>query len=794
MRLHKDLQISHLMVDSRKLISYPGATFFAIEGEQSDGHRFLDECYEKGIRQFVVEKDTQLPNDTNVLKVENSLKALQQIASAHRSTFFYPVIGITGSNAKTIVKEWLATFLENRYHVVKSPKSFNSQLGVPLSVWQMNDNQNLGIFEAGISQVGEMANLEKIIKPDIGIFTNIGSAHDAGFSSQAEKIQEKIKLFKSAKAIIYCRDHEEIHEQLSSIKRTQLISWTLGNSPATIRATIHAYSLKVIYQHKEYFFNTRFDNRIAIENLMHCIAASLVLGFSQHDIQSGIEHIKDVQMRLELKHGINGCYLVDDSYNNDLLGLEIALDFVNQQNQRAKKTIVLSDILQTGKDSTQLYFEVNELLKSKSFDRLVGIGPEISAHAKLFDLECTFYDSTDDFLEKTPSFEKEMVLVKGSRDFAFEKVVQRLEQKVHRTILEVNLDALAHNLNFYRSHLKPETRLMVMVKAFAYGGSYEIANLLQYHNVNYLGVAYADEGVQLRKNGISIPIMVMNPTEDDFQAMEKYDLHPEIYSMEMLEKFITFFGDKPRLVPIHLKIETGMNRLGFKEEHIDELIEFIWKYPKLRIRGIFTHLASAEDNTEDKFTHQQVENFQKLLEKIRPHLNESPIIHAVNSAGILRFPEYHFDMVRLGIGLYGFESSLKYQEKLRVVSQLKTSISQIKVVKQGESVGYSRRGVAVTGDKKVAVLAIGYADGFRRAYSNGKGQVSINGHLVPVIGNVCMDMTMVDVTGLDVKVGDEVVVFGEKPTISDLAHWADTIPYEILTGVSQRVKRVFFSG
>ncbi len=794
LQLSQDFTITHLVTDSRKLVNYPGALYFAIQGEHHDGHDFIQEVYEQGVRQFVIDKDISDLGDCNVLKVDNSLEALQQLAIAHRAGFFYPVIGITGSNAKTIVKEWLATFLEQRYHVVKSPKSYNSQLGVPLSVWQMNDNHNLGIFEAGISQPGEMARLEKIIKPDIGIFTNIGTAHDQGFESREQKISEKVKLFRSAKAIIYCRDHEEIHEQLAMLKGAQLISWSQDHDEATVRCHFNNNLIKVIYQHREYFFSTRFEDAISIENLQHCIVASLVLGFSQHDIQAGIDGVPDVTMRLEMKHGINGCYLIDDSYNNDFYGLEIALDFVNQQNQRDKKTIILSDILQSGKESSALYYEVNELLKRKGIDRLIAIGPVLSEVKHLFEIEAEFFDSTESFLDSSTSFSREMILVKGGRQFEFERIVKRLEQKVHRTVLEVNLDALAHNLNFYRQRLSPETKLMVMVKAFAYGGSYEIANLMQYHNVDYLGVAYTDEGVLLRKNGITTPIMVMNPTEDSFQALEQFDLHPEIYSLAMLDNYLTFFSGKRRIPPVHIKLETGMNRLGLTEDSIDQLIDYIWNNPELKIAGIFTHLAGADSEEHDDFSHDQIKVFKKMLDRILPHLQNKPIVHAVNSAGIIRYPEYHFDMVRLGIGLYGFESTGKFQRQVRVVSQLKTTISQIKEVGKGQSVGYSRSGKAEQGDMKLAVLAIGYADGFRRSMSNGVGKVNVNGQLAPVVGNVCMDMTMVDITGIDAKEGDEVVVFGEYPTISEVAGWMNTIPYEILTNVSERVKRVFYSG
>lgn len=794
-QLHQDLTISHLVTDSRRLVNYQGALFFAIPGEQHDGHNFINSLYESGVKQFVVEKPVSgLPKDCNIIKVDNTLEALQNIASAHRSGFFYPIIGITGSNAKTIVKEWLATFLERRYHVIKSPKSYNSQLGVPLSVWQMNDNHNLGIFEAGISKPGEMKKLERIIKPDIGIFTNIGTAHDEGFESREQKIKEKVTLFKSSKAIVYCRDHSDIHDQLSILKGVQLISWSQKHEEATVRCDFNKNLIKVTYQHKEYFFSTRFEDAISIENLLHCITASLVLGFSQHDIQAGIDGIQDVNMRLEMKHGINGCYLIDDSYNNDFYGLEIALDFVNQQNQRPQKSIILSDILQSGKDAAALYYEVNELLKRKGISRLIGIGPTISKSKNLFELETEFFESTEEFLKSDISFSREMILIKGGRKFEFEQIVRQLEQKVHRTVLEVNLDALSHNLNFYRQKLDASTKIMIMVKAFAYGGSYEIANLMQYHNVDYLGVAYTDEGVLLRKNGINTPIMVMNPTEDSFQSLEQFDLHPEIYSQEMLDNYLTFFANKSRIPAIHIKLESGMNRLGFKEENIDKLIEFIWQNPALKIAGIFTHLAGSESSEHEEFTHGQVKKFQRMVDKILPHLQEKPIIHVVNSAGILKYPEYHFDMVRLGIGLYGFESTGKNQNDLRVVSQLKTTISQIKHVKKGQSVGYSRVGVADKSDMKIAVLAIGYADGFRRSLSNGVGQVNINGHLVPVVGNVCMDMTMVDITGVDAREGDEAIIFGANPTISQLGEWMNTIPYEILTNVSERVKRVFYSG
>jgi alanine racemase len=813
----KPLPIEHLLIDSRKLLVPAHSLFFAIRGERHDGHQFIAELYQKGVRQFVVETipdGIELPEAT-LLVVPNSLRALQAVAAWHRRQFQIPVIGITGSNGKTIIKEWLATLLSKSYRVVKSPRSYNSQVGVPLSVWQMNASHTIGVFEAGISQPQEMEYLEKVIQPTIGIFTNIGTAHDEGFESRQQKIAEKARLFEHCEAVIYCEDHTDIHEYLTQHLPPEVQRWTWrkpNSSPL------------------EGDFDSRATNSLPLtgeglgmgltsgvwgeaENLQHCLALMRYLGIPEAEIREQVRLLHPVSMRLELKQGIRGCYVIDDTYNNDLAGLQIALDFLSNQQQRSKKTVILSDVLESGEPEAQLYAKIAEMLRSKHIDRLIGIGEVISRNAGVFDIPTILFSSTEEFLGlpqpppkerayDSPSFgggrgealfSNELILVKGARKFRFERIVQHLQQKTHGTVLEINLDAIAHNLNYYRSRIKPQTKLMAMVKAFAYGsGSAEIASLLQFHRVDYLAVAYADEGVVLRENGITLPIMVMNPSAETFAQMIEYQLEPEIYSPRILREFLDFLEGNDESARIHLKIETGMHRLGFEQEHIPDLLQTLQQNPRVQVAAIFSHLASSDNLLQRDYTLQQIETFKIVSSQIIKALGYEPIRHIVNSAGISHFPEAQFDMVRLGIGLYGVGANEAEQEHLQTVGTLKTTISQIKPVKVGETVGYGRRG-QLPKDGFIATIAIGYADGFDRRFSVGNGKVWINGQLAPVVGSVCMDMTMVDVTDMEAQEGDEVIIFGEPLPIQQLAQWAGTIPYELMTGISERVKRVFFA-
>ncbi|MEO1253576.1 MAG: bifunctional UDP-N-acetylmuramoyl-tripeptide:D-alanyl-D-alanine ligase/alanine racemase, partial [Bacteroidota bacterium] len=774
-----EIEIYHFSTDSRTLVGSPNEVFIAIKGKR-DGHDYARSAWDIGTRNFILEKDLALP-DSNILIVENSLKAFQEIAASHRKQFDIPVVGITGSNGKTTVKEWISTILSERFFVVKSPKSYNSQVGVPISLMELRKNHEVGVFEAGISKTGEMEKLYKMIRPTIGIFTNLGEAHDDGFESKDEKLHEKLKLFQSADRVLVRKEDiffDKIHEAL----KEKIISWSLTSEADYMIGwtdrQIHVNDLS---------FHTIFQSPTQLENITHAIVTSLEMGMEHQEIQKGLDLIREVPMRLELKRGVNGCYILDDSYNNDEAGIRVALDYLETQKQHPNRVLILSDILHSGKSNDQLYTEISSLLKSKDI-RLIGVGPEISSHKEIFVEESLFFDSTESLLSNLPDFRDEMILVKGARDFALERVVQRLQEKNHGTVLEVNFEALQYNLNQYRSLLQPQTKLMVMVKANAYGsGLLEVANFLQHQRIDMLGVAYVDEAIQLRKNGIHIPVMIMNPYIESFKEFEIYDLQAEIFSISHLKRLLVDTKKHPK---VHLKIDTGMHRLGFSASQIPELIEVLESNPTLEVEGIFTHFSSSDIESEDAFTMTQSKAFDAAYSKLTEALGYFPTKHACNSSGIVRWPQYHFDMVRLGIGLHGFDPTKKLV--LKNTSQLKTVVSQLQHLKAGESVGYARSG-RIERDSKIAILPIGYEDGYSRVFGNGNASVLINGTMCPTLGNVCMDMVMVDVTEVEVVEGDEAIIFGAQPSIKELASWAGTIPYEILTNVSNRVKRVFVS-
>lgn len=781
----KDFVINALCTDSRKLSIQKGSVFFAINGENQDGHEYLQEAFDKGIRLFIVERNVKDFEESNVLKVKSVVKALQKIAAYHRKTFNYPVIAITGSNGKTIIKEWLFSLTISKYNVVKNPKSYNSQVGVPLSVWQMKNHHNLGIFEAGISKVDEMQAIENIIRPTIGIFTNIGEVHNEGFSSKKEKAQEKALLFKNCKKIIYKKGNPYIENAIQKYKTddSRIYRWKVENFGKGIH--------NIIFNDESFELKLKFEEPYVIENVIHCAVAMKILGFSIIEIQEGIQKLSSIKMRLELKQAIGQSYLIDDTYNNDLYGLEIALDFLSRQNQKPNKSVILSDISQSGMEGKALYEKVNFLLEKHQVTKFIGIGQNLLENKEAIRIKSSYYITTEDFLKEHHKFNNEVVLVKGMRNFAFERIVEQLQLNVHRTVLEINLENVIHNLNFYKLKISPDTKIMVMVKAYAYGdGIFEIANLLQYHKVDYLGVAYIDEAVELRKHGIYIPIMIMNPTSDSFRLLKEFNLEPEIYSFDNLYEFVTYFEGKDDIPPIHIKLETGMNRLGFGYEEITKLIQLLNRHKKVKIKTIFSHLAGSENPDHQQYSVKQAETFIYLSEQIMKTLCYKPKRHLVNSGGISRFPEYHFDMVRLGIGIYGYDPTEMEQEQLKAVATLKSNISQIKKIKKGETVGYGRSGVA-NADMKIAIVPIGYADGYLRGFGNGKGQMLVNKKRTPTFGNICMDMTMLDISKTDAKIGDEVIIFGEVPTVKELANQIGTIPYEIMTNISQRVKRVF---
>lgn len=809
--VHAEREIRELLTDSRQLRNPDHSLFFALKSRRNDGHQYIDELYAKGVRAFVTEdgedRDGQCP-EAVFLQVPGTLNALQQLAAAHRKQFRIPVIGITGSNGKTIVKEWLTQLLSDEKHVVRSPKSYNSQIGVPLSVWQIADSDEIGIFEAGISETDEMDRLQTIIQPTIGIFTNIGSAHDENFINRNQKVSEKLKLFRKVDLLIYCIDYVDITGkilQTEAFREIKTFSWG-KRKEADLRilevVRQHRHSdIRALYQGQEISITIPFIDDASTENCIHCWACLLHMGYPTSWISARMAFLQPVAMRLELKEGINNCSVINDSYSSDINSLSIALDFLVQQKQHRRRTVILSDVLQSGRNENTLYGTIAELLHARGVNQLIGIGPAISRQAAKFRMEKSFFKDTDDFLKKFPfsSFNNETILIKGARVYGFEQISRILQQKAHETVLEIDLNHLLHNLNLLRSVLNPGVKTMVMVKAFSYGsGSYEIANLLQFHHVDYLAVAYADEGVELRKAGISLPIMVMNPDEESVDALSKYQLEPEVYSFRVLRMIAQnrseWGGREEGSMCIHLKMETGMNRLGFQEDQLDQLIEQLKEIRGIRVASVFSHLAASQDPDSDAFTTAQTERLKAMADRLEAGLGYTFLRHVLNSSGIMRFPGAQLDMVRIGISLYGIQDRTDSSGRsldLLPVSKLRTTISQLKLIRAGESVGYNRRFVA-SHDMQLAVIPIGYADGLSRVLGNGRGHVMIRGKLCPILGDVCMDMCMVDVSGMEVQEEDDVIIFGPERPITQLAEEMGTIPYEVLTGISRRVKRVYY--
>ncbi|PWT74436.1 MAG: bifunctional UDP-N-acetylmuramoyl-tripeptide:D-alanyl-D-alanine ligase/alanine racemase [Bacteroidetes bacterium] len=808
-QVHQDDPVEHLLVDSRRLIFPESTVFFALSGPRRNGHDYIKELYERGVRNFVIYRE--LPyneySQANFILVADTIMALQQLASFHRQQFSIPVIGITGSNGKTIVKEWTNQLLEDEFNIVRSPKSYNSQIGVPLSVWQMNDKNELGIFEAGISQVNEMEKLERMIQPTIGILTNIGDAHNEGFESRRQKIGEKLVLFKSAGTIVYCDDDLEIDaevKKLPGISQKKLFTW--GKSGKSIFQLVSIQKntdftlIRAKYGQSESEFRVSFTDEAGIENSISCICLLICVGVQRDAIQGKLNRLSPLSMRLELKNGINHCAVINDSYSVDLSSLRTALDFLSQQQVHKKHTVILSDILQSGKEEKALYNEVARLLRQKNINRLIAIGERISANKDSFDhqlqFDILFFPSTESFISNfhQAHFNDETILLKGARMFQFERIDHLLSQQIHRTVLEISLDAMAHNLKQYQQLLRPSTKIMAMVKAFAYGaGSYEVARLLQYHKVDYLGVAYVDEGVELRKAGIHMPIMVMNTESDNLDALVQYSLEPVIYSFKLLdavEKFLKKEGINE--FPVHVEIETGMNRLGFAIKETPGLIKRLAS-SACKIQSIFSHLAASEEKEQDSFTEHQADLLTEVIEEFKASIPYTFLKHIANSAAIIRYPQLQWDMVRLGIGLYGIDSASTHRLLLEQTVTLKSTIAQIKKLSDQETIGYNRKGIA-QGRTIIATVRIGYADGYPRSLGNGIGKMFLKGKLVPTIGSICMDMTMIDISTVPEAVeGDEIQIFGKELPVGQIAHWAGTIPYEILTGVSQRVKRVYFS-
>lgn len=813
--VHRDCEISTLLTDSRKLGTPEDSLFFAIDTKRNSGTRFVKELYDKGVRNFVlpqaIDDNTRqsfeaLP-DANLFYVKHVVRALQQVVGFHRKGFDIPVVGITGSNGKTIVKDWIVQLLSEDRKTVSSPKSYNSQIGVPLSVWQMQHGDEIAIFEAGVSVAGEMEHLRDVIQPTIGIFTNVGQAHDEGFLTRNQKVAEKLQLFVHCGTLIYCSDHKDIHAtvaQQESFRSTRRFTWGKSADNDVQLLSTHVgdkqTTLRVRYQGRETTVAIPFTDLASAENAMHCISLMLLLGYDGEEVAKRCARLTPVAMRLEMDEGINDCLLINDGYSLDINSLTIALDVVQHERRHQMKTLIMSDFLQSGRVEQELYEHVALLMKQRGIGKFVGIGEALCRNQEVFkDFDARFFTCTEEFLRKQPfaAFHSETILIKGARVFHFEDIAKVLQRKSHETIMEINLNALVNNLNYYRSRINPTTKLMAMVKASSYGtGKVEIASVLQFNHVDYLTVAYSDEGVDLRRNGITLPIMVMNPEEEGFDDIIKYQMEPDIYSFRILEEFskmAALYGTHGDKIKVHIELDTGMHRLGFSGADIERLVACLTASDSpLQVCSIFSHLACSEDPTMDHFTRRQIELFTQWSSQLKEGLgNPNICCHILNSSGITRFPEAQMDMVRLGIGLYGISPEEEVQRQLTPIAQLKTKVSQVKQIPQGDSVGYNRRWIAQH-DSQIAIIPIGYADGLNRRLGYGRGKVMIGGHEVPIIGSICMDMCFVDVTGIPCNEGDEVVIFGNARLLHQMSEASDTIPYEILTTVAPRVKRVYY--
>lgn len=801
-----EASIDWLLTDSRSL-AFPETTlFFAIRTKMGDGHHYIPELYRRGVRNFVVgnvpdNSDTLYPK-ANFLLVVSPLKALQRLAERHREEYNIPVIGVTGSNGKTVVKEWLYQLLSPSMNVTRSPKSYNSQVGVPLSVCLLNEHSQVGIFEAGISQPGEMQALKDIIQPTIGLMTNIGPAHQENFATIQEKCLEKISLFKDADAVIYCADDDVISECMSaSLYTGDTIAWSRHNADAPLyvsKVEKEDKGTHIVYHYLGYEndINIPFTDEASVQNCIHCLAVCLYMHISAVEIKQRMAQLEPVAMRLEVIQGVRGCTLINDTYNSDVASLDIALDFMNRRPEldNKPKTLILSDILQTGLDASELYKQVAEMVSHRGIDRLIGVGSEISAAHSLFSVKKTFFANSEALIESglLDTISNEVVLIKGSRKFGFEQITAALSLRVHETTLDVNLGAIVENLNFYRSFMKPETKITCMVKASAYGaGSVEIAKTLQDRGVDYLAVAVADEGADLRRAGITTGIIVMNPEMTAFDTLFQYDLEPEVYNFKLLKALI-HAAEKQGIqdFPIHVKLDTGMHRLGFNPlTDVPQVIEILKQQNAVIPRSVFSHFVGSDSPDFDEFSAHQYELFLQGSSQLQAAFSHKILRHICNSAGIERFPERHLDMVRLGLGLYGIDPI--DNRRLSNVTSLRTTILQIRNVPKGDSIGYSRRSY-VDRNSRIAAIPIGYADGLNRHLGNRNGYCLVNGQKAPYIGNICMDVCMIDVTDIACEEGDVVEIFGDNLPVTVLSDKLDTIPYEILTSVSNRVKRVYF--
>ena len=798
--------VDWLLTDSRSLCFAEETLFFALKSKRNDGHKYIPDLYERGVRNFVVSdlpQNMDAYTDANFLQTDNPLKALQKLAEKHRAKFDIPVVGITGSNGKTVVKEWIYQLLSPDHIVTRSPRSYNSQIGVPLSVWLMNEKTEVAVFEAGISEMNEMEHLQSIIRPTIGILTNIGGAHQENFYSLNDKCMEKLTLFKDCDVVVYDGDNEMISSCVSKcLFGAREIAWSKVDNERplyieSIKKGDTSTTIRYRYLGMPNEYTIPFIDDASVENSLHSLAVALYMMVPAEEITRRMALLEPVAMRLEVKEGKNNCTLINDSYNSDLASLDIALNFMARRSEEMgrKRTLILSDLLETGQSSKFLYRQVADLVKTHGVDRIIGIGTEISEASSRFEVEKHFFHTTEEFLASDwlLNLRNEVVLIKGSRSFHFDLITERLELKVHETILEINLNALVDNLNHYRSKLKPDTKMVCMVKASAYGaGSYEIAKTLQDHRVDYLAVAVADEGSELRKAGITSSIIIMNPELTSFKTLFDYKLEPEVYNFHLLNELIKA-AEKEGVnnFPIHIKLDTGMHRLGFEPSEVPELIRRLKRQSAVIPRSVFSHLVGSDSTRFDAFTRRQIEMFEQATEEIQSAFTHKILRHICNTAGIARYPGAQFDMVRLGVGLYGVDPFTN--RMLHNVSTLKTTILQIRDVPQEETVGYSRKG-RLDRDSRIAAIPIGYADGLNRHLGNGRAWCLVNGQRAPYVGNICMDVCMIDVTDIDCKEGDKVIIFGEGLPVTELAEILDTIPYEILTSVSTRVKRVYYQG
>ena len=818
-----DANIGWLLTDSRSLCFPEQTLFFALRTKRNDGHKYIDDLYRRGVRNFVVESlPAEVYPDANFLKVPSPLAALQRLAERHRDEFSIPIVGITGSNGKTWVKEWLYQILRPEGGVTRSPRSYNSQIGVPLSVWLLNENSRIGIFEAGISQPGEMLALRDIIQPTIGVFTSMGMAHQENFRSLDEKCMEKLQLFHDAEVIVYPSDDDTVSR---CVRRSQYqgerIGWSRFSEKAPMFVKTEGCHVAYKYKDVEGSYEIPFIDEASIENSITCATVALYLGLTPEQIAERMARLEPIAMRLEVKEGQRGLTLINDSYNNDVNSLDIALDFMNRRPEQEgkRKTLILSDIYQSGESPAELYREVSELMQKRGIDRFIGIGPEITSQAAQITVgHKWFFDDVEQFLQSSllRSMHNEIVLLKGARAFGFERITEMLEQKVHETILEVDLNAVVNNLNYFRSLMKPETKMVCMIKADAYGaGAIEVAKTLQEHRVDYLAVATADEGAELRRAGITQNIIVMNPEMSSFKTLFDNDLEPEVYSFRIMDALI--HAARAQGItgwPVHIKLDTGMHRLGFgayesnganranespespESQEITELIARLKTQQAIIPRSVFSHFVGSDSDDFDKFSALQFERFDKASQQLQAAFSHKILRHIDNSAGIEHFPERQLDMCRLGIGLYGVEpynhvSLNPLPSTLLPVSTLKTTILQIRNVPKDETVGYSRKGV-LTRDSRIAAIPIGYADGLDRHLGNRHGYCIVNGQKAEYVGNICMDVALIDVTDIPCEEGDQVEIFGKQLPVTVLSNILETIPYEVLTSVSNRVKRVYF--